>query len=142
MDLKGIVDVLGGVETIRMKISRVPDLIDLIQIGLPRKCVKHVKDNFKLTDQQMGNILGHAPEPLSSIPALRLGSSASDRLVRVARILAITRNASRHPEDLYVWFNARESRFYGKKGIELLGTDIGVHLIERYLLTELHDKYW
>ena len=104
--------------------------------GLPKSAVDRIKRALKLTDPEMGALLGMSSK---SVGRLRkraqhlLGPKASDRLYRVARIFAFAKEVLEDERLAREWLSTPQIGLGGRIPLSLLVTGVGAREVEDLL---------
>ena len=137
-EAKRVVDLLGGPSVLGAKVRTLEDLKASIREGLPYRAViavaKAIQDNG-VKEEELSEALG-----LPTLRTLRrrkkpnkLEPGESDRLVRMARIIARAIDVLGSKEKAGTWLDRPNRALGGIKPLALLDTDIGVSQVEDVL---------
>ncbi|MDP3940033.1 MAG: DUF2384 domain-containing protein [Deltaproteobacteria bacterium] len=133
-EAKRVVDLLGGAKVLGAKVRTLEDLKARIREGLPYKAVAAVAKAIEgngIKEEELSEALG-----LPTLRTLRrrkkrnkLEPGESDRLVRMARIVAKAIEVLGSNEKAGTWLDRPNRALGGKKPLALLDTDIGVEQV-------------
>lgn len=126
---------LGGIPVFKRQVHSMEDVVAIIHKGLPYKSLEVIQAKYHLDTNVIMKII--------SVPARtmarrkeeqRLNAQESDRLARVARILAYATEVFGTEEKASAWLT-RPNRILQRATapIDLLDTDIGTQVVETML---------
>ena len=134
-----IVEVLGGPRVFRRGISKPWDLQQRVREGLPYASLESVIRKLRLARAETAAVLLLTPRTLARRKAERwLHADESDRLFRVARILAQAREVLGTEENAAGWLRRRNRALRSQPPLSLLDTEIGARAVEDILLRLEH----
>jgi putative toxin-antitoxin system antitoxin component (TIGR02293 family) len=110
-------------------------LAELVEDGLPTKTVGALRAELGLDWSELSPLVVKRRTWARRRAAARLSSEESDRVMRVARILALAR--ATFPGDEHyaeVWLREPKRRFDGKAPLALLTTEASARRVEEMLL--------
>lgn len=130
----GIAQVLGGRSALGRDVSSLRDLLELVRVGLPFAALQALMDIYDLTQETVSPLLGLSTRTLPRKRATgRLSPEQSDRLYRLARVIAHAIEVLEDPHRVSEWLRS-PNRALGKEDpLSLLDTDIGVQEVDRVL---------
>jgi putative toxin-antitoxin system antitoxin component (TIGR02293 family) len=124
-----VTDVVGGPAVIGYA-AEPADLVRLVRDGLPVACVQFVLDSFRLTQAELDRLV----LPRRTLAHRRklgtLTPEQSDRLIRVARVLAQAEDTFGSQAKAGTWLRRATAALAGERPIDLLDTDEGARLVE------------
>lgn len=135
VNVQRISQVLGGYRILRHRVRTLMELHDLVEAGLPKTSLHAV----------FGHLAKHYPGPLQPLrdfiapPATlkrrrtRLSPTESQRLERLARIVAMTEDVWRDQDAAAQFLSRRHPKFGGRTPLEIAVTDLGVRQVEELL---------
>jgi len=134
---------LGGKKTLGMQPRTVADWEALIDGGMPVRAVEALKASLAVPDRQLAQLLGISEKTLSRARAAegRLEPVASDRLVRVARVVAMAIDVLEDEAAAVHWLKRPQIGLGGRIPLEMLTTDPGRDQVEKLLLRIEHGVY-
>ena len=134
---------LGGKKTLGMQPRTVADWEALIEGGMPVQAVEALKASLAVPDRQLAQLLGISEKTLSRARAAegRLEPVASDRLVRVARVLAMAIDVLEDEAAAVHWLKRPQIGLGGRIPLAMLSTDPGRDQVEKLLLRIEHGVY-
>jgi putative toxin-antitoxin system antitoxin component (TIGR02293 family) len=125
-------DVVGGVALIGTAGVGV-DLVKLVRRGLPVEAVQFVLDTGRLTLAEVDRIVLPRKTLANRRKLGNLTPEQSDRLVRVARVLAAAEETFGGREKAGVWLRRPTAALAGESPLQLLDTDEGARTVETLL---------
>ena len=127
-----VLDVVGGAAVFGGNVGPM-DLVRLVRRGLPVGVVQFVLDSERLTAAELDRVV----LPRKTLANRRkLGSltpEQSDRLVRVARLLAAAEATFGSQDKAGVWLRRPTTALAGERPLDLLDTDEGAREVETLL---------
>jgi len=109
------------------------DLAEIVEKGLPTESLTHLKEKG-LTFSEVSEIV-IAPRTLKHRKARgeSLSHEETDRIVRVARIVALAEQVFRNHDKALAWLRLADERLAGRTPLSMLHTESGGRLVERML---------
>jgi putative toxin-antitoxin system antitoxin component (TIGR02293 family) len=135
MTISAIADVLGGRKILRRDIQTSSDLARATRAGLSVNSLDALSDELTMQRVAVAKLLGISERTLSRRASSdsRLTAAESDRVVRLARVLALAKETLGDREKANRWLQTPNRALEGDKPIERLDTDIGVRSVEHIL---------
>jgi putative toxin-antitoxin system antitoxin component (TIGR02293 family) len=135
MSTAEIVDVLGGKVTLGLRGEvEAADLHERIQSGLPYKTLENITRRFALPKGPLALVLAlPASTEVRRRRSKRLSPLESDRLYRVARILAHARRTFGSDEAAAAWLSRSNRALGGAVPFDRLQTELGADQVETIL---------
>ncbi len=128
-----IVQTLGGTQLIG-PISDAVDMARRVRSGLPWACLEFVSSTLHLKQVDFANLLHITPRTLSRRKVEgKLEATESDRLFRVARVLAHAEDVFNSPDKARDWLASENRALAGQRPLQLLDTDAGTQEVENVL---------
>jgi len=125
--------VVGGAAVVGGDVTADMDVVRLVRRGLPVDAVQFVLDSGRLTLAELDRIV----LPRKTLANRRklgiLTPEQSDRLVRVARVLAAAEETFGGREKAGAWLRRPTTALAGECPLELLDTDEGARAVETLL---------
>ncbi len=145
MTATAIAHLLGGRSVLGRTVRTDSELIAAVRDGLPFLALRHLFDEFASTDlavQEMYSLVG-SPRTLQRKQAARtrLTAAESDRVARVARVLARAEEAIGDKARARLWLTEPTAALGGRRPVELLDSDLGTGQVERVLGRIEHGVY-
>jgi putative toxin-antitoxin system antitoxin component (TIGR02293 family) len=125
-------DIVGG-ESVTGAVIETFDLVHLIRRGLPVGTVQFVLDSGRLTASELDQIVLPRKTLAHRIRLGTLTPEQSDRLMRVARLLALAEETFGNQQKAGTWLRRPTSVFAGERPLDLLDTDEGAREVEALL---------
>jgi len=141
--MTAIADFLGGKKTLRANPRTAAQWQEIIHEGMPVRSAEALKGNIAVPDSLLAELLGISEKTLSRARAGqgRLDAVASDRLFRVARIVALAIEVLEDRQRAVHWLKRPQIGLGGRIPLALLTTDVGRDQVEKLLLRIEHGVY-
>ncbi len=135
MTVVAIAEVLGGKRTLHHEVGTSSDLVKLTREGLPADILITLARDLEIDRTILARIIGIPQRTLSRRLSARkrLLPHESDRMVRFARILALTTETLGSKTKMSHWLKSPNRVLDGRAPFELLDTDAGVQSVETIL---------
>lgn len=131
--VSAISEVLGGAKVVG-RISSTSELREAVRAGLPVLAMTALQDALHLNGEGLSRLLAVPERTLARRKKQRrLTAEESDRLVRVARILARTSGLLGSSEKAGHWLNTPNRALGSATPLSLLDTDIGSEQVAELL---------
>ncbi|SCM71405.1 Toxin-antitoxin system antitoxin component family [uncultured Pleomorphomonas sp.] len=128
-----VVEIVGGERTLGKTIRNTRDLIAAVRAGFPAATVEYVVDAGKMSLTEVD----FAVMPRKTLTRRRkagmLTAEQSDRLVRVARVIALAEETFGSPDKAKAWLRRETSPLGGVSPMSLLDTTEGAAQVEQLL---------
>lgn len=133
-ELNAIVEELGGEPIVGRSLRTESDLQDAIREGFPQGVVQEVMHAAGLTLKELAAALDLSERSLQRRKRQgRLARYESDRLYRLARIVALAKHYFGADEGASRWLKTPNRALGGKIPLELVDTELGARAIENVL---------
>jgi len=109
------------------------DLVRLVRRGLPVGAVQFVLDSGRLTPAELDQVVLPRKTLANRRKLGTLTPEQSDRLVRVARLLATAEETFGNQNKAGIWLRRPTTVFGGERPLDLLDTDEGAREVEMLL---------
>ena len=109
------------------------DLLEEVERGLPTKSYSIIAKALGLTPEEDRLLQVSLRTRARWKQRIRLDPAISDRLVRLARILALAKNVLENHENAVAWLREPSDALSGRTPLELVTTDIGAEKITNML---------
>lgn len=135
MTISAITERLGGRKALRKNIETSSELVGLTRAGLPTGVVNNVADELAIQRVAVARLLGISERTLSRRVSAkaRLTAEESDRMVRLARVLALAKETLGDMEKAGHWLQTPNRALEGDRPFDRLDTDAGVRSVEQIL---------
>lgn len=135
MTASAITAVLGGQRTLRRKIESDAQLRILTREGLPIQALPSLAEKLDVDRGTLAKIVGISERTLSRRlnAEARLSAQESDRMVRVARVMAHAIDTFGTEQKASRWLRSPNLVLAGQMPLDLLDTDAGVREVETVL---------
>jgi putative toxin-antitoxin system antitoxin component (TIGR02293 family) len=135
MTVSAIAEVLGGRKALRQKVETSSDLAKATRAGLSVNSLDTLAEELSMQRVAVAKLLGISERTLSrrATSNSRLTAAESDRIVRMARVLALAKETLGSMEKASRWLQTSNRALEGDKPIDRLDTDIGVRSVEQVL---------
>ncbi len=125
-----IVRFLGGKKTLGSSPASHNDFIAMIRGGLPYRTLLLATEHLQLSVNDLSLALGLSPRTLARRrSSQRLTTAESERILRLARVVARAEEVLGDAEAARGWLQARNRALGGTPPIEFLDTDIGADAV-------------
>jgi putative toxin-antitoxin system antitoxin component (TIGR02293 family) len=133
-ELHSVIEELGG-EVVLGRHFRTPaDLQDAIRAGFPQTVVDEVMQSSGISLKELAAILDLSPRSLQRRRRQgRLACYESDRLYRLARIIALAKQYIGDAELAIRWLKRPNRALGGKLPLEFVDTELGARTVENIL---------
>ena len=135
MSRDNVVEILWG-RNAGVQVDNQLALADAIADGLPQTALERIKEALQLTDLELAATLGMSPKTsgrLRKNPEAPIGPIASDRLYRIASLLAQAVDVFEDPDIAREWFLAPQIGLDMRTPYDLAYTGAGAREVEDLL---------
>ena len=135
MTVAAIAEVLGGKKVLKKRVGTPAQLMTLIREGLPADILPTIAAELSMDRSAVAKVVGISGRTLSRRLASRsrLSAEESDRMVRLARVLALANDTLGDRTKASRWLQTPNRALQGSTPFELLDTDAGVQSVETIL---------
>jgi putative toxin-antitoxin system antitoxin component (TIGR02293 family) len=126
-------DIVGGAAVVGGSAAAGVDLVRLVRRGLPIGAVQFVLDRGSLTPAELDRIVLPRKTLANRRKLGTLTREQSDRLVRVARVIAAAEEAFGGREKAGTWLRRPTAALAGESPLDWLDTDEGARAVETLL---------
>jgi putative toxin-antitoxin system antitoxin component (TIGR02293 family) len=126
-------DVVGGASVIGREVRPGLELARLVRRGLPVAAAQFMIDTGRLTSAEMDRVVMPRKTLANRRKLGMLTPDQSDRLVRVARILAAAEETFGSREKAGLWLRRSTAPLAGERPMDMLDTDEGTREVETLL---------
>ncbi|MGH9518812.1 MAG: type II RES/Xre toxin-antitoxin system antitoxin [Terriglobales bacterium] len=135
MTVVAIAEVLGVARTARQRLHSAADLATVTRAGLSVAVLDKVAGELSVPRAEVARLLGISPRTLSrrATRDLRLSATESDRLVRLAGVVALAKSTLGTMDRASRWLQAPNRALQGDRPLDRLDTDAGVRSVEQVL---------
>src|SRR5882757_7510896 len=116
-------DIIGGPEGAGGRTEKGFDLVRLVRLGLPVRALQHVIDTGRLTRAEVDSVVLPRKTLANRQKLGTLTQDQSDRLIRVARILAAAEETFGSREKAGAWLRRPTTLLAGDRPLDMLDTD-------------------
>lgn len=142
MTSAAIAERLGGPGVLHQEIRTDLDLVEALQHGLPAGATDALLAAGGITAEELYSIvISRRTLALRRQKNQPLTPEESDRLARVARVLAATDETFGNPEKAYRWLRKGNRGLGGQVPLELLATEAGARIVEQTLERITHGIF-
>ena len=132
--LQAVIAELGGERVFRRTLRTDSDLQSAIREGFPQKVVGSVMDSAGLTLKELSAMLDLSSRSLQRRRRQgRLARYESDRLYRLARIVALAKQCIGDEKIAVRWLKKPNRALAGNVPLELMDTELGARNVENVL---------
>lgn len=141
--MAAVAEVLGGRRTLGARPRTALEWQDVILAGVPVGSAQALKSEIAIADKPFAELIGISEKTLSRARAARakLDPVVSDRLFRLARIVALAIEVLEGGEPAVRWLKRAQPGLGGRTPLALLATDAGRDAVEKLLLRIEHGVY-
>ncbi len=133
-EIEGVVDVLGGPKVLGRSVRSSEDLANQVRKGLPFAALSTVMGEYGISRDVVCEVLRLSSRNfLRRKEQKRLSADESDRLYRLARVLAHANRVFEDPEESAEWIRTPNVALGKEQPLALLDTDIGVQQVDQVL---------
>lgn len=127
-----VYEVLGGPKVFKGRVApSSAEVRDRIKQGLPFSAFESVRDRMQLSVPETATVLQMPPRTLARRKqARRLAADESDRLYRLARVMALAAGVFGSDEKGTLWLRRPNRALGGDAPLSLLDTDLGARQVE------------
>lgn len=138
-----LVDILGGKAAIAREPTTPYEWVSQVESGLPAASALAFKEALKLTNEELGALLGVSSRTLARWQPgkARLDAVSGDRLLRSARLFSIAADVLEDPEAAARWLKSPQRALAGAVPLALARTDVGARAVEALLGRMEHGVY-
>jgi putative toxin-antitoxin system antitoxin component (TIGR02293 family) len=129
----GVLDIVGGPAVVGGSGAAGIDLVRLVRRGLPIGAVQYVLDSGCLTPAELDRVVLPRKTLANRRKLGTLTPEQSDRLMRVARVLAAADETFGSREKAGTWLRRPTTALAGERPLDLLDTDEGAREVETLL---------
>src|SRR5689334_20078023 len=126
-------DVVGGADVVGADVGAGMDMVRLVRRGLPVGAVQFVLDSGRLSPAELDRIVLPRKTLTNRRKLGTLTPEQSDRLVRVARVLAAAEETFGCREKAASWLRRPTTALGGEYPLQVLDTDEGAREVETLL---------
>jgi putative toxin-antitoxin system antitoxin component (TIGR02293 family) len=132
--LKAVIEELGGKHTLGRSLASEHDMREAIRQGFPAAVVEELMRSSALTLKELATALDLSPRSLQRRRLSgRLARYESDRLYRLARIIALADEFIGDHEKAVRWLKRPNRALGGIAPVEALDTELGARQVENVL---------
>jgi putative toxin-antitoxin system antitoxin component (TIGR02293 family) len=133
-EVERVVAVLGGAKTLRGKVASEEDLVARVRQGIPFAALGSVMEQYEISRDAACAILHLSRRNfLRRKEEGRLSADESDRLYRLARVLAHADRVFEDPDESADWIRTPNVALGKQQPLALLDTDLGVQQVDQVL---------
>jgi putative toxin-antitoxin system antitoxin component (TIGR02293 family) len=135
MTVSAIAELLGGRIALGKDIETTAELVELTREGLPADILNTMAGELAIQKVVVAKMLGISERTLSRRIAANalLTAEESDRMVRLARVLALAQETLGDMEKAGRWLQTSNRALEGDRPFDRLDTDAGVRSVEQVL---------
>jgi len=138
---KDVVAVLGGSKIMGTEVNSDDDLIRLNEKGLPFEAGQHLRTRLGITAAELAELTAIAPRTITRRKAGRFTAHESERLIRIARILAIALQVMENEDRAVKWLRQPNRALGGKTPLSNARLENGARQVESLLGALEHGVY-
>lgn len=141
MAAQSILELLGGHKAIGRKVARELDFDEEIKRGFRTQVFTSFKANTNLSNAVLSRVLGVSSRSINRFALkgdYRIKPFASDRLYRMAKIVALAEDVLEDREQAMAWISSVQRGLGDRKPLDLIETEAGAREVEEELLRIEH----
>jgi putative toxin-antitoxin system antitoxin component (TIGR02293 family) len=136
-----ILNILGGRQVFGSGSGHI-DLLEEVERGLPMMSYRVISKALELSPQEEDRLLQVSLRTRARWKhRTRLDPATSDRVVRLARILALSEKVLESHKHAVAWLREPTDAFGGRTPLEIVTTDIGAETVANMLYQMEHGIY-
>jgi putative toxin-antitoxin system antitoxin component (TIGR02293 family) len=136
-----VIKILGGSQVFGAGAARI-DLLEQVERGLPRRAYETVSEALELTPVEEDRLLQVSVRTRARWKGrTRLDAATSDRLVRLARILALAVAVLESRENAVAWLREPNDALGGRSPLAAVASDPGAERVSNMLYQMEHGVY-
>lgn len=133
-ELRAVVDELGGEAVLGRRLEREVDLQSAIREGFPQKVVEGLMEGADLTIKELAAALDLSSRSLQRRRSEgRLARHESDRIYRLARIVALAKASLGGRDAATRWLKRPNRALGGQAPLAVIDTELGARIVENVL---------
>lgn len=133
-EVEGVLDVLGGAKVLGRGVRSPEELVEKVRNGLPFAALSAVMEEYGIARDVVCDVLQLSSRNfLRRKEQKRLSADESDRLYRLARVLAHANRVFEDPDESAEWIQTPNAALGKQQPLTLLDTDIGVQQVDQVL---------
>ncbi len=133
-ELRAIADELGGEAVLGRRLKRESDLLTAIREGFPQEVIEQLMEGADLSIGELAAALDLSPRSLQRRRREgRLARFESDRIYRLARIVALAKSSLGSRDAASRWLKRQNRALGGKAPLAVIDTEIGARAVENVL---------
>jgi putative toxin-antitoxin system antitoxin component (TIGR02293 family) len=126
-------DVIGGADALGEDVRLGTDIVRLVRRGLPVSTIQFILDTGRMTLTELDRIVLPRKTLMNRRKLGSLTPEQSDRLVRVARLIAVAEETFGSQGKANIWLRRPTAALGGDRPLDLLDTDEGARQVETLL---------
>ena len=133
-ELRAVIDELGGTAVLGRRLTRGVDLQAAIREGLPQRVIEMLMGAADLSIKELAACLDLSPRSLQRRRREgRLARHESDRVYRLARIVALAKSSLGGRDRATRWLKRPNRALGGQAPLAVLDTELGARAVENVL---------
>jgi putative toxin-antitoxin system antitoxin component (TIGR02293 family) len=133
-DLRAVVDELGGDAVLGRRLEREADLQSAIREGFPQRVIEELMEGADLSIKELAAALDLSARSLQRRRREgRLARYESDRIYRLARIVALAKASLGGRDAATRWLKRPNRALGGKAPLAVIDTELGARAVENVL---------
>ena len=135
INIERVSDILGGTRTLKHRVKTLNDLHDIVAGGLPKSSVRalfsRLSERYDVEVQPLRDFV--APRATLKRRRTRLSPTESQRLERLARIVAMTEEVWQDKTAAAEFLTRSHRGLGGRTPLQMAATDLGARQVEEIL---------
>jgi putative toxin-antitoxin system antitoxin component (TIGR02293 family) len=141
-EIQRATQILGGQKVLGTEIRSATDAMAMIKSGIPTRALAELIDHLKLSQNELACITGITKRTIARrISGDRLKPDESNRVYRLAVMVALAEEVFGDEEKARVWLSRPHHALGGLVPIRMLDTDIGTEELKKVLGRIAHGVY-
>lgn len=132
-ELQAVIHELGGAPVLGRRLRNESELRSAIREGFPQSVIDQVMHSADLSLKELAASLDLSVRSLQRRRHGRLAQHESDRLYRLARIIALAKHYIGNDETAMNWLKRPNRALGGSTPLELIDTEAGARAVENVL---------
>jgi putative toxin-antitoxin system antitoxin component (TIGR02293 family) len=134
IDAGRVAEIMGGEKVLRQRVSSLADLQEVVSAGLPIRSLEETVDYVVEGARAAGAVKDRLVPRATRARRTRLKVSESERVERVARLMAMAEEVWENVEDARAFMNEAHPLLDERSPLEMAETELGARRVERLLM--------
>jgi putative toxin-antitoxin system antitoxin component (TIGR02293 family) len=134
IDAGRVAEIMGGEKVLRHRVSSLADLQEVVSAGLPIRSLEETVDYVVAGARAAVAVKDRLVPRATRARRTRLKVSESERVERVARLMAMAEEVWENVEDARAFMNEAHPMLDERSPLEMAETELGARRVERLLM--------